>query len=81
MLNVEYTSQFKRDLKLSKRRNYNLERLYRIMRTIESEDSIKAIFKDHPLSGDWHGHRELQILSKKKTVIFVRVGTYADLFS
>jgi len=91
MLTVEYTSQFKRDLKLSKKRNNNLEKLYRIMQTIESEGSLNPIFKDHRLSNNWHGHRELhiepdwlliyKILPKKKIVIFVRLGTHADLFT
>ena len=90
MLNVEYTTRFKRDLKLCKRRNKNLNILHRIMKQIESEKSLPAKLKDHSLSGNWSGFRELhiepdwlliyKIIREKKTVIFVRCGTHSDLF-
>lgn len=83
MLKIEYTTQFKRDLKLSKGRNKNLESLHEIM-------NLNYRLKDHALSGNWVGHRELhiepdwlliyKILPKQKIVIFVRTGTHSDLF-
>lgn len=90
MLQVEYTAQFKRDLKLSKRRNHDLEALRKIMKRIENEEPLNPVSKDHPLSGDWVGHRELHIkpdwlliyklMPKQKKVIFIRLGTHADFF-
>lgn len=90
MLQVEYTTQFKRDLKLSKRRNKDLKSLQKIMELIEHEQALTTRLKDHPLSGNWIGHRELhiepdwlliyKILPKQKIVIFTRTGTHADLF-
>lgn len=61
MLQVEYTGQFKRDLKLCKRRNKNLAALQKIMKLIESEQSLGPELKDHILSGGWVGHHELHI--------------------
>ncbi len=43
MLNVEYTNQFKRDLKLSKRRHKNLSNLQAIMQTIQLEKKINTV--------------------------------------
>jgi mRNA interferase YafQ len=90
MLQVEYTTQFKRDLKLSQRRRKNLELLHKIMTLIENEEPLGIKLKDHTLSGNWAGHRELhiepdwlliyKIVPRKKTVIFVRLGTHSDLF-
>jgi mRNA interferase YafQ len=90
MLNVEYTTKFKRDLKLCKRRNKDLKALQHIMKQIEAEKSLPAKLKDHSLSGNWSGFRELHIepdwlliyklISEKKIVIFVRSGTHSDLF-
>lgn len=90
MLQVEYTTRFKKDLKLAKRRNKNLSALQEVMKKIENEDSIDRKYKDHPLSSNWKDHRELHIepdwlliyklISDKKLVIFVRTGTHADLF-
>ena len=90
MLKVEYTAQFKRDLKLSKRRHKNIDRLQIIMEMIEQEVHLHSALKDHALSGNWHSHRELHIepdwlliykyVLQLNTVIFVRVGTHSDLF-
>jgi mRNA interferase YafQ len=90
MLKVEYTGQFKRDLKLAKRRDKNLNLLQKIMDLIVSQKILGLQLKDHTLSGNWAGHRELHIepdwlliyklYPKQSTVIFVRTGTHSDLF-
>jgi mRNA interferase YafQ len=90
VLKIEYTTQFKRDLKLAKRRKNNLVLLQELMELIVSQRPIPAKHKDHLLTGNWQGHRELHIqpdwlliyelLPKEKTVIFTRTGTHADLF-
>ena len=90
MLQVEYTGQFKRDLKLSKRRKKNMAALQKIMETIEQEKQLSPRLRDHVLTGNWVGHRELHIepdwlliykqIPKENTVIFIRTGTHSDLF-
>jgi mRNA interferase YafQ len=90
MLEVEYTTQFKRDLKLAKKRKKNLVALQRIMRNIEFEEPLNPRFKDHQLTGNWKNHRELHIepewlliyklIPEEKVVIFTRTGTHSDLF-
>ena len=61
MLQVEYTTQFKRDFKLSKHRKKNLKALQEVMKLIENEEPLAPKWKDHVLSGNWIGHRELHI--------------------
>lgn len=90
MLNVEYTTQFKRDLKLASKRKKNLESLRKIMKQIEHEEVLSPRLKDHQLSSNWKGHRELHIepdwlliyklAPAESKVIFVRTGTHSDLF-
>ncbi len=90
MLKIEYTTQFKRDLKLSKRRNKDLNVLKKIMKKIENKEKLESKLKDHALSGNWQGHRELhiepdwlliyKIFSEERLLIFVRLGSHADLF-
>lgn len=90
MLKIEYTTQFKRDLKLSKRRNKDIYALQKIMKKIEYEEQLEPKLKDHALSGNWVGHRELhinpdwlliyKIIPEKKLLIFVRIGSHSDLF-
>lgn len=90
MLQVEYTTQFKRDLKLAKKRKKNLRALNDIMKKIEYEEVLSPRLKDHALSNNWKHHRELhiepdwlliyKIISSEKVVIFVRTGSHSDLF-
>lgn len=91
MLSVEITTQFKRDLKLAKRRNKNLSLIHIIMKDIQTEKLLEKKYRDHPLIGSWHGHRECHIepdwlliyklLTEEKIVIFTRTGSHADLFN
>lgn len=90
MLHVEYTAKFKRDLKLAKKRKKNINSLQKIMHYIQHEKLLAPKLRDHPLSNNWQGHRELHIepdwlliyklIPKEKVVIFVRTGTHSDLF-
>ena len=42
MLAVEYTTKFKKDLKLARKRNKDLEALRKIMKKIENEEEMVA---------------------------------------
>jgi len=91
MLEIEYTTQFKRDLKRAKKRNLDLNILQKIMKKIENEEILSPRFRDHSLTGNWKNHRELhlmpdwlliyKILPEENVVIFVRTGTHSDLFN
>jgi mRNA interferase YafQ len=90
VLDIEYTTQFKKDLKLAKRRQKSLKKIQGVMEKIANEERLDKKFLDHPLTGEWRGFRELhiepdwlliyEITSNKKTVIFTRTGTHSDLF-
>lgn len=91
MLQVEFTTKFKRDLKLADKRKKNLHSLNKIMKQIEHEEPLSPKLRDHNLSNNWKGYRELHIepdwlliyklIPNEKTVIFVRTGTHSDLFN
>jgi mRNA interferase YafQ len=90
MLCVEYTNQFKRDLKRIKRRGKDIRVVQKIMKLIEEEKALPQQLKDHTLSGNWYHHKELHIEPdwlliykfeiKSRAVIFVRTGSHSDLF-
>lgn len=90
MLKVNYSTKFKRDLKLIQKRNYNIELLKAIIMDIANEKPLKAKHKEHELSGNYSGHKECHILpdwlliyyidKKTKVITFVRTGTHSDLF-
>ena len=62
-LSIEYTTQFKRDLKKAKKQGRDLELLRTVMQLIADEKKLPAKLKDHSLSHNWNNHRELHLLN------------------
>ncbi len=89
MLNLEITNAFKKDLKVCRRRNWEINKLEAVIQKLQQEEDISA-WKDHPLVGNWNGHRELHVESDwlliykvdqtQKALFLVRTGTHSDLF-
>lgn len=63
MLKIEYTTRFKRDLKLANKRKKNMSALKRVMKKIEHEETLSPRLRDHPLTGNWKAYRELHVES------------------
>ena len=88
MLELEFTNQFKKDLRLSKKRGKDLSKLEKITNLLLKEKALPEKNRDHFLSGNYKDHRECHIepdwlliyLKSKTTIILVRIGTHADLF-
>jgi mRNA interferase YafQ len=90
----DYTKTFLKDwARLSESGRYDMKRLKEAMLLLIANDApLGPEWLDHPLGGDWAGHRECHVggdfllayrldgSSKQGTVIFVRAGTHADLF-
>jgi mRNA interferase YafQ len=91
---ADYTQAFLKDWdRLSRSGRYDLNRLKEaMMRLIANVSPLGPEWRDHPLTGNWAGHRECHIggdflLIYKLDddgppglVIFVRAGTHAELF-
>ena len=58
---IKYTTQFKKDYKLAKRRGLDITLLKDIVSKIANGETLDTKYKDHPLSGNWSGHRECHI--------------------
>ena len=88
MLTVKPTTRFLRDLRLSKRRGNDLDKLETIVDRLQARRSLPVKHRDHSLSGHWHHHREchiepdwLLIYRIDEDFLFLeRTGTHADLF-
>ena len=88
MLIPEYTSRFKKDLRLAQKRRQNIEALKLVINLLCAETPLPHEYKDHPLTGNWKGHRECHIepdwLLIYKTgngiIVFNRTGSHSDLF-
>ena len=87
---IQFTSRFKKDLKLANKQNRNLEKLFEVVETLANGEVLDAKFKDHALSGEYVGAREchiepdwLLIYEIKDDVLVLllyRLGTHSDLF-
>ena len=87
---VQWTKQYKKDVKLAKKRNYKMEELYSIVEKLANDEILEERHHDHSLEGNWEGHRELHIRSdwlliyqKKDNLLILelsRTGTHSDLF-
>ncbi|QDQ26579.1 type II toxin-antitoxin system YafQ family toxin [Chitinimonas arctica] len=91
----DYTKDFLKDWqRLSHSGRYDMNRLKEAMTLLIVNDGpLPPEWLDHPLKGDWAGHRECHIggdfllvytlddSGRSSMVVFVRSGTHAELFS
>ena len=88
MLELEVTNQFKRDLKLAKKRGKNKEKLDEVVEVLLQEKPLPQKYQDHPLSGNYKDHRDCHIEPDwlliyritSQNLILVRTGSHSDLF-
>ena len=88
MLNVRYSTKFKKDFKICVKRGYKMALLQQAIDTLRIPTLLPAKNKDHNLSGNYSGYRECHIepdwlLIYKQTddeLRLDRTGTHSDLF-
>lgn len=90
MLDLRYSSKFKKDYKTIIKRGYNPNLLEDALAILCAEQPLPPKYKDHPLSGNYIGHRECHITSDwlliykishhVLTLTLTRTGTHSDLF-
>jgi mRNA interferase YafQ len=88
VLILKTTSRFLKDLKLAKKRGYDLDKLEAIVDLLQAQQSLPPKNKDHTLTGEWNHHRECHIQPdwlliyriEATFLILERTGTHADLF-
>lgn len=87
----DYAKTFKKNwIRLSHSGRYDLNRLKQAMLLLIAHDApLSAEWLDHALKGEWSDHRECHIggdflliyREEADSVVFVRAGTHAELFS
>ena len=58
---VQFTNQFKKDLKLAKKQHKNLDKLFEVIETLANGGTLEAKYRDHNLTGNYKGTRECHI--------------------
>lgn len=93
MRTIVPSNQFKRDLRLMKRRGLDIGKLLAVIDQLADDLVLAESLKDHPLVGNYKGFRECHIepnwlLIYRKDdeslelheLLLARTGTHSDLF-
>ena len=87
MLDLIFSSQFKRDRRLCVKRGYNMELLEAVIDTLRIPAALPPQNREHGLSGNWSGYQECHVSPNWLLIYRVegselrlaRTGTHADL--
>ena len=55
---VKFTNQFKKDFKLAKKQNKDLDKLFEVVNILADGGTLDARYRDHDLSGNYKATRE-----------------------
>ena len=88
MLKPVYAKQFNKDIKCSKKRGKDLEKLKDVICLLVEKKKLPVKNKGHKLTGNFHEYRECHIEPdwlliykiEDRYIYFVRTGTHSDLF-
>jgi mRNA interferase YafQ len=88
MRSIEYSGQFKRDVKQAIKRGKNMDKIKRPMKLLMDGHDLPEAFLGHPLKGNWKNCRDLHIEPDwlliyrldANTLRFERTGSHSDLF-
>jgi mRNA interferase YafQ len=75
LLNITYTSRFKKDYKRIQKQDKNLSKLQVVIALLANEQLLPSTYKDHPLIGNWNSRHECHM----GVVPFVRRDSVASI--
>ena len=90
MLTINYSTRFKKDYKLVKKRGYDTSLLEEVLEMLCAEQPLPQKNRDHMLTGNYDGNRECHITpdwlliykiqNDELLLSLTRTGTHSDLF-
>ena len=90
MLDVYFSVKFKRDYKRIQKQGKDVDRLLSVVDTLAAQKPLERKYKDHPMTGDFIGHREchiepdwLLIYKVEEDALLLtltRTGSHSELF-
>lgn len=90
MLDITYTSKFKKDMKRLRKQGASIEKIDEVLLALRKGERLPQRCHDHELSGGYGGHRECHIepdwllvyrVEKTELVLTaVRTGSHSELF-
>ncbi|WP_249311972.1 type II toxin-antitoxin system YafQ family toxin [Congzhengia minquanensis] len=88
MLNLNWSSKYKKDFKNCIKRNYDLSLIETVINTLRIPEPLPAKYYNHLLQGDYKGCQECHIAPDwlliyqvfDNELYLIRTGTHSDLF-
>ena len=90
MFTPSFTGQFKKDFKLCRKRNYDIDIFDAALKILLSSGTLPPSYKPHKLSGNYKGFYECHLMPDwlliwkidevEYIITLVRTGSHADLF-
>ncbi|MDR2581462.1 MAG: type II toxin-antitoxin system YafQ family toxin [Fibromonadaceae bacterium] len=90
MLDFETTTRYRKDVKLMRKQGKNLVLLDSIVDKLRNREVLDPKYRDHPLLGNYVGHRECHITPDWLLIYYVdnealiltavRTGSHSELF-
>ena len=87
---LPFTYQFKKDLKLAKKQNKDLDKLFEVIDILANGETLDAKYKDHSLTGNYRETREChiepdwlliyEIRGDVLVLMHYRLGSHSELF-
>ena len=89
MLKLNWSNQYKRDIKLCAKRGYDLSLLNDVINTLRIPQVLPPKNRDHILQGEYTGKRECHVTPDwlliyqvvDDELYLVRTGSHSDLFN
>jgi mRNA interferase YafQ len=83
-----WTTKFSKDLKLAKKRDFNLNKLKVLLEILQRGENLPVNYKSHQLKGKYSGYMECHIepdwllvwKEEQNNIYLARTGTHSDLF-
>ena len=89
MLNLEYSTQFKKDFKkIAKLPIPDVVEVGHVIKQLQLEQSLAEKYVDHSLTGSWQGYRDCHIKpdlvliykAEDNLLKLARIGSHSELF-
>ena len=90
MLDLVYTSQFKKDYKLAQKRHADIDELFKVISMLQKQAPLPEEKRDNSLVGNYKGYREghirpdllliYKIKKEELDLLLFRIGTHSDLY-
>lgn len=89
MLKLNWSSKYKKDIRLCLKRGYDMSLMERVINTLRIPENLPPENRDHVLQGNYAGKRECHITSDwlliyqifGNELYLIRTGTHSDLFN